>query len=129
VAAVTERTSVTFKDMLPGETITVGGLKYTATVATTAAQVAAAYAGAQAGAATPSNPLTGTFSGTLTDFNAGVSDGTGTLSFTSTTAGSNVTDLPVFGASADIALAAGRTHHKTLWMPSMPANQAITDCP
>jgi flagellar hook-associated protein 2 len=108
VAAVTERTSVTFKDMLPGETITVDGLKYTATLATTAAQVAAAYAGAQAGAATPSNPLTGTFSGTLTNFNAGVSDGSGTLSFTSTTAGSNVTDLPVFGASADISLAAGK---------------------
>jgi flagellar hook-associated protein 2 len=107
VAAVTERTSVTFKDMLAGETITVGGLKYTATAATTAAQVAAAYASAQAGT-TPSNPLTGTFSGTLANFNAGVSDGTGTLSFTSTTSGSNVTDLPVYGASADISLAAGK---------------------
>jgi len=108
VAALTERTTVTFKDMLPGETITVGGLKYTATVTTTAAQVAAAYASAQAGGATPSNPLTGTFSGALANFNAGVSDGTGTLSFTSTTAGSNVTDLPVYGSSADISLAAGK---------------------
>ena len=107
-AAVTERTTITFKDMLPGESITVGGLKYTATVATSAAQVAAAYGGAQAGAATPTNPLTGTFSGTLASFNAGVTDGSGTLAFTSTTASGNVTDLPVYGSSADISLAAGK---------------------
>ncbi|MEN9669938.1 MAG: Flagellar hook-associated protein 2 [Pseudomonadota bacterium] len=106
--AVTERTSVTFKDMLPGESITVGGLKYTATIATSAAQLATAFSGLQAGGATPTNPLTGTFTGTLTGFNAGVTDGSGTLAFTSTTAGSNVSDLPIFGSSAEIALADGK---------------------
>ena len=108
VAAVTERTTVTFKDMTAGQSITIGGLKYTSTGATTAAQLAAAFSGMQAGAALPTNPLTGTFSGSLVGFNAGVTDGSGTLSFTSTTAGSNVTDLPVFGATADIALADGK---------------------
>lgn len=106
--AVTERTTVTFKDMLPGESITVGGLKYTATIATTAAQLATAFSGLQAGATTPTNPLTGTFTGTLSGFNAGVSDGSGTLAFTSTTTNSDVTDLPIFGTSADISLADGK---------------------
>ena len=106
--AVTERTTVTFKDMLPGESITVGGLKYTATIATTAAQLATAFSGLQAGATTPTNPLTGTFTGTLSGFNAGVSDGSGTLAFTSITTNSNVTDLPIFGTSADISLADGK---------------------
>jgi flagellar hook-associated protein 2 len=108
VAAVTERTTVTFKDMLPGESITVGGLKYTATIATTATQLATAFGGLQAGGTTPSNPLTGTFTGTLTGFNAGVTDGSGTLSFTSTTANANVSDLPIFGSSADISLVDGK---------------------
>jgi flagellar hook-associated protein 2 len=108
VAAVTERTTVTFKDMLPGESITVGGLKYTATITTTAAQVATAFSGLQADAATPSNPLTGTFTGTLTGFNGGVSDGTGALAFTSSTTNANVTDLPIFGSSADISLVDGK---------------------
>jgi flagellar hook-associated protein 2 len=108
VAAVTERTTVTFKDMLPGESITVGGLKYTATITTTAAQVATAFSGLQADATTPSNPLTGTFTGTLTGFNGGVSDGTGALAFTSSATNANVTDLPIFGSSADISLVDGK---------------------
>jgi flagellar hook-associated protein 2 len=106
--AVNEMSTITFKDMTAGQSITVGGLKYTSTGVTTAAQVAAAFASLQAGAATPPNPLTGTFSGTLTGFNAGVSDGSANLSFFSATAGSNVTDLPVFGAAADITLANGK---------------------
>ena len=106
--AVNEMSTITFKDMTAGQSITVGGLKYTSTGVTTAAQVAAAFASLQAGAATPTNPLTGTFSGTLTGFNAGVSDGSANLSFFSATAGSNVTDLPVFGAAADITLANGK---------------------
>ncbi len=107
-SAVNEMSTITFKDMTAGQSITIGGLKYTSTGVTTAAQVAAAFASLQAGGATPTNPLTGTFSGTLTGFNAGVSDGSANLSFYSTTTGSNVTDLPVYGAAADIALANGK---------------------
>jgi len=107
-SSVNEMATITFKDMTAGQSITVGGLKYTSTGATTAAQVASAFAGLQAGATTPANPLTGSFTGTLTGFNAGVSDGSANMWFTSTTSGSNVTDLPIFGAAADISLADGK---------------------
>lgn len=107
-SAVTERTTVTFKDMTAGQSITVGGLKYTSTGVTTAAQVAAAFSGLQASATVPTNPATGTFSGSLTGFNAGVTDGSGALSFTSITSASNVTDLPVFGATATVSLVDGK---------------------
>ncbi len=107
-AAVNEMSTITFKDMTAGQSITIGGLKYTSTGVTTAEQVAEAFASLQAGAATPTNPLTGTFSGTLTGFNAGVSNGSPSLSFYSTTTGANVTDLPVYGAASDIALADGK---------------------
>ncbi len=106
-APVTEVSTITFKDMAAGQSITIGGLKYTSTGVTTATQVAAAFSGLQAGGTTPTNPLTGTFSGTLAGFNAGVSSGS-TLSFTSTTASSNVTDLQVFGVNANIVLADGK---------------------
>lgn len=108
VAALVEHTTVTFKDMLPGESITLGGLKYTATLATTASQLAAAFSGSQAGATKPSNPLTGNFTGALTGFNAGIANGSDTLTFTSITANTNVNDLPIFGASEDLSLAVGK---------------------
>lgn len=107
-SAVTERTTVTFKDMTAGQSITVGGLKYTSTGLTTAAQVASAFSGLQASATAPTNPATGTFSGSLTGFNAGVADGSGALSFNSVTTASNVTDLPVLGAAATISLVDGK---------------------
>jgi flagellar hook-associated protein 2 len=108
VAPVNERTTLTFKDMTAGQSVTVGGLTYTSTAATTAAEVAAAFSGLQASAGTPTNPTTGTFSGSLTGFNASVTGGTGVLSFTSTTTGANVTDLAASGASARITLADGK---------------------
>ena len=121
--AVNEMSTITFKDMTAGQSITVGGLKYTSTGVTTAAQVAAAFASLQAGAATPTNPLTGTFSGTLTGFNAGVSDGSANLSFFSATVGSNVTDLPVLAQLLISPLPMAKTRHKTLLTLSMPAKR------
>lgn len=106
VSAVTEQSVVTFKDMAIGQTVTVGGLTLTATAAMTAAQVASAYANAAAGA-TPSNPTGGTFSGTLSGFAAGASS-SGSVTFTSTSAGTNVTDLSVGAATKQISLAAGK---------------------
>jgi flagellar hook-associated protein 2 len=108
VPPVNERTTLTFKDMTAGQAVTVGGLTYTSTGATTAAEVAAAFSGLQAGAGTPTNPSTGTFSGSLSGFNASVTIGTAALSFTSTTAGANVTDLAFAGVTARIALADGK---------------------
>jgi len=108
VSAVTEYAAVTFKDMAAGQSVTVAGLTYTTTAAATAAQVASVFASLAASGTTPANPATGTFSGALTGFNAGGNLGTGTLYFSSTTAGANVADIPTSGASARISLAAGK---------------------
>jgi flagellar hook-associated protein 2 len=108
VSAVTEYSAVTFKDMAAGQSVTVAGLTYTTTAAATAAQVASVFASLSASATTPTNPSTGTFSGALTGFNAGGNLGTGTLYFSSTTAGANVSDIAVSGASARVSLAAGK---------------------
>lgn len=105
--AETEASAITFKDMAVGQSVTVAGLTYTATQATTASEVATFFAGLSAGAATPANPAKGTFSGVLTGFNSGVSSG-GTLNFTSTTAGTNVTDIAISGAKISVSLPAGR---------------------
>jgi hypothetical protein len=43
-SAVTETSAVTFNAMTSGQSITLGGLTYTATAANTAAQAAAAFA-------------------------------------------------------------------------------------
>jgi len=107
-AGVSEYSAVKFKDMAAGQSVTVAGLTYTTTAAATAAQVAAVFASLTASGTTPANPSTGTFSGALTGFNAGGNLGTDTLYFSSTTAGANVADISVAGASAQINLVAGK---------------------
>jgi flagellar hook-associated protein 2 len=107
VAGVTEYSAVTFKDMAAGQSVTVAGLTYTTTASATAAEVAAVFASLTASASTPTNPSTGTFSGALTGFNAGGNLGSGTLYFSSTSAG-NVSDISVSGASTRVSLAAGK---------------------
>lgn len=102
----TESSIVAFKDMAVGQTVTINGLTLTATAALTATQVASAFKNVAAGS-TPSNPAGGTFSGALTGFSSGVSNGAN-LTFTSSTAGSNVTDLAVSATTKKITLAAGR---------------------
>lgn len=101
-----ESSVVTFKDMVAGQTVTVAGLTYTSTGATTAAQVAQAFANAAANS-TPTNPATGTFSGSLAGFASGASNGAN-LTFTSATGNSNVTDISVSGATKRLSLAAGK---------------------
>jgi len=103
---VTETSIVAFKDIAVGQTVTIGGLTLTATSAMTATQVAAAYANAAAGS-TPSNPAGGTFSGALAGFSTGASNGAN-LTFTSSTASSNVSDLAVSATTKKITLAAGK---------------------
>ncbi len=105
--AETESSAITFKDMAVGQSVTVAGLTYTASQATTASEVASFFAGLSASATTPTSPAKGVFTGALTGFNAGVSAG-GTLNFTSTTASTNVTDIAVSGAKISISVPAGR---------------------
>ena len=99
--------TVSFTPLLAGQSVTVAGLTYKATSATTAAEVAAAFSGL-AGNATSSNTAPkGTISGTLTDFSAGVSDGTGKLTFTSTATGTTAA-FAMSSAAPKLAIAAGQ---------------------
>jgi len=98
-AAVTESAAVTFKDMVPNQTISLGGLTYTAGASgATAAQVANDFLnltnGYSGGAGT-----NGTFTGQLNGFStdASITD-TSTVVFTSATTGANVTDLVASGS-------------------------------
>ncbi len=100
--------AITFKDLTAGQSVTVAGLTFTASAATTAAQVASAFSGLSASNATPSNPSTGTFSGSLTGFNAEASQGSASLRFTVASALTDVNTMSVSAATANIQLAAGK---------------------
>lgn len=93
-ASVTESSTVTFNaaNMSDGDTLTIGGLTLTATGTITQAEAIAAFANLSSGATSGNTVNNGTWSGTLSDFNSGAASGS-TLTFTSTTANSDVTDL------------------------------------
>jgi len=124
VTAVNESSAVTFKDMTVGQSVTVAGLTYTATLATTASEVASFYAGMNASAATPANPAKGTFSGVLTGFDTAASAG-GTLNFTSVVSGSNEADIALSGAKVSISLAAGKDTPQNIADAINAANMGI----
>jgi len=95
-SAVTETSAVTFNAMTTGQSITLGGLTYTATAANTAAQAAAAFASLSNGATTGVTTY-GSFSGTLSGFASGTVS-TSTVTFTSASTGTNVTNMPISGS-------------------------------
>jgi flagellin len=95
-SAVTETSAVTFNAMTSGQSITLGGLTYTATAANTAAQAAAAFASLSNGATTGVTTY-GSFSGTLSGFASGAVS-TSTVTFTSASTGTNVTNMPISGS-------------------------------
>ena len=96
-SAVTETSAVTFNAMTAGQSITLGGLTYTATAANTAAEAAAAFASLANGATTKAGITTGTYSGTLSGFASGTVS-TSTVTFTSASTGTNVTNMPISGS-------------------------------
>jgi flagellin len=93
---------ITFSALTPGQSITVNGLKFTATGNLTDAQVATAYSSLTAGmtasqatTAHTASSLLGTYSGTFAlGFTTGAITGA-TVTATSTTANSNVTNIGV----------------------------------
>ena len=97
VAGVTETGSVAFGALTANETVSLGGLTFTSTGATTAAQAAAAFAnladGAMQGASTK-----GTYSGALSGWSTGAL-ATSTVVFTSSTASTDVANLANAGAA------------------------------
>ena len=109
-SAVTESAVVTFNDVTRGQTLTLGGLKFTATVDATAAQVAASFGILTNGATAGSGGTTyGTWSGTFSGYTAAYTAGNTYLTATSTTSSTNVKDLEVSssGTAPTIAITNG----------------------
>ncbi len=107
-SSITENSVVTFKALNPNDFVTVNGLTFTARVNMTANEVAAAFSniasGATAAALTLANPVAanfGKFSGTFTaGCSTGASTSSGTVTATSITGTTDVTDLAVNGVVA-----------------------------
>jgi flagellar hook-associated protein 2 len=85
---LTERHTLTFTALAIGQSVTVGGLKLTATADMAAAEVAAAFSDPSAAS------VSHAFSGSLSGWTTGTAS-VGSLIFTSTTPDANVTDLAV----------------------------------
>ena len=91
---VTETTALGFTTLYAGQSVTIGGLTYTATKDTVAADLASAFASLAVGATTGAGTAKGTYSGALTGFSTGaVTNGTVTAS--SSTANADVANLVV----------------------------------
>ena len=99
---VTESSQVSFANGLAaGESVTVGGLTFTAGKDLTAAQVAIAFTDLAAGATGKSGVSYGNYSGSLAGFSTGSVNGTGTgFTATSSTVNTDVTDIAVSTTAA-----------------------------
>ena len=98
-SAITESATVTFTDMVANQTVSLGGLTYTAGASgASAAEVATDFLSLSNGY-TGGDGLMGTFTGQLNGFNtdSDITD-TSTVVFTSATSGANVTDLVASGS-------------------------------
>ncbi|MCC2971136.1 DUF4214 domain-containing protein [Massilia sp. IC2-476] len=96
VGPVTESSVITFNALTAGQSYTVAGRTVTAVTALTAAQVATAFSSTGATIAG-----TVTVSGTMTGWTPSAAS-TNDVTFTSTTAGTNVTDIAVSAAGAAV---------------------------
>ena len=97
---VTESTQVSFGSGLDvGQSMTVGGLTYTATSALSAAELATAFASLAAGATTGAGVAKGTYSGSLNGFSTGTVGAGNSVIATSSTPNSNVADLKIAGTA------------------------------
>ena len=137
---VTESSVVTFQALTAGQSVTVAGLTYTSTGASTAAEVAEAFKGLAAGtvaASVPAAQITkGTMSGTLTGFAGGAYTAAATtLTFTSSTTFTNVDDIPLSSSAVAVLPTAvttsgvtglGVTEENSLTFPAMSKGQTIT---
>jgi flagellar hook-basal body protein len=131
--ATRESNSVTFKDLASGETATVGGLTLTASGAITAANVAAGFASLANGATSGNVVANGAWTGTLTGWTTSAITSGSTLTFSSTTNSTDVTDLTNTGTLAvrptvvktDGAAAAG-TESNVATFRDLVAGESIT---
>jgi len=107
---VTESASLSsFPALLSGESLTIGGLTFTASSSTTAAETAAAFANL-ANRATTGPSSKGTYTGTLSGWSSSPVSGSGSSSslvFSSTTLNLNVTDLVVSASNGSTSPPSG----------------------
>lgn len=100
LAPITESNQVSFTTgLLAGESVTVGGLTFTASKDLSATQVSNALSDLSAGATGKTGVSYGSYSGTLTGWSTGPAAGTG-FTVTSATASSNVADLALSSGAA-----------------------------
>lgn len=93
-----EQASVTFRGLSAGQSLSLAGLTFTAGAnGATATQVAQAFANLANNANTGSGSSYGTYSGALSGWATSSNFGTSNVTFTSTTANTNVADLVVDG--------------------------------
>jgi flagellin len=130
---VTESVAVTFTDLAAGQTFTLAGITVTnthSTNAVTAANVAAAFASITS-TGTAANTIANLgYSGTLTGFTTGAVS-TATVTFTSSTSGSNVTDLAATGTNAStvsLAITQGvdRSEKNVITFKALNPNDFVT---
>jgi len=95
--SVCEVDKVVFSAMAAGDSVTVGGLTFTANATLTSQQAAQAFYNLSAGATSGSSTSLGAYSGTFASFTNGTSASAGTISFTYTT--TNVTATMSVGSS------------------------------
>ena len=119
--------TVSFTPLLAGQSVTVAGLTYTATSATSASEVATAFAGLAGNATSSTTAPKGTISGTLSGFSAGLVDSNNPtkLVFTSTTSGN--TPAFVLGSGAPkLTVAAGQDTPQGIVNAINAANNGVT---
>ena len=125
--AVTETATMTATTaMVAGETYTIAGLTYTSTAATTPTQLAAAFASLANGATTGAGTATGTYSGTLTGYSTGAASIFNVVTFTSSTAATNVADLTDSGSRPDAAAAGAATFSPATTTQGTPTTTEVT---
>jgi len=95
---VTETANLTFNPMATGQSLTVGGLTFTATSNLSGAAVATAFASLANAATTKAGITGGTYSGALSGWASGTATGS-SVTFTSVTTETDVEDITVSGSA------------------------------
>jgi riboflavin synthase alpha subunit len=135
VAAATENNTLTFQDLIAGQSVTVNGLTLTATGDIAAAAVAAGFASLTANATTGAAVTNGAWSGGLSGWSSSTATNAA-VTFTSTTPGTNVdniavtsagiADTPAPTAVGDTAGNASTIETHTLTFQNLIAGQSVT---
>jgi flagellin-like hook-associated protein FlgL len=92
ITGLTENSALAFQSLNIGQSLTVAGLRFTATSTLTSDQVAAAFANLADGSTQGSLNAFGTYSGTLTGFHSGANI-TNSVTFVSSQTNTNVVDI------------------------------------